>query len=53
MQAQLREISRNIAPVIHAVSLLDRAEWQTTGELEVPKHFLLSRAPELNPIEDL
>ncbi len=57
MQAHLREISRNVAPGAHAVLLLDRAGWHTTGELKVPKNitllFLPFRAPELNPHENL
>jgi transposase len=39
------------------VLLLDRAGWHTTGELKVPNNitllFLPSRAPELNPLENL
>ncbi len=39
----------------HAVLLLDRAAWHTTGNLVVPSNmtliFLPSRAPELNPPE--
>ena len=56
MQAHLREISRQVAPGAHAVLLLDRAGWHTTGELEIPDNitllFLPSRAPELNPVEN-
>jgi transposase len=41
----------------HAVLLLDRAGWHTTGDLVVPKNmtliFLPSRAPELNPVENI
>src|SRR3954451_9233309 len=41
----------------HAVLLLDRAGWHTTGRLVVPKNitlvFLPSRAPELNPVENI
>jgi len=57
MQAHLRKISRNLAPSAYAVLMLDRAGWQTTGELKVPNNitllFLPSRAPELNPLENL
>ena len=57
MQAHLREISRMVAPGAHAVLLLDRAGWHTTGELKLPKNitllFLPSRAPELNPVENI
>ena len=41
----------------HAVLLLDRAGWHTTGNLVIPKNitlvFLPSRAPELNPVENV
>jgi len=41
----------------HAVLLLDRAGWHTTGKLDVPNNvtpiFLPSRAPELNPVENV
>ena len=37
--------------------LLDRAGWHTTGNLDVPQNitpiFLPSRAPELNPVENV
>jgi DDE superfamily endonuclease len=39
------------------VLLLDRAGWHTTGTLDVPENitpiFLPSRAPELNPVENV
>jgi transposase len=39
------------------VLLLDRAGWHTTAKLEVPANittiFLPSRAPELNPVENV
>ena len=57
MQLHLDEISRAIARGAHAVLLLDRAGWHTTGNLVVPKNmtliFLPSRAPELNPVENV
>jgi transposase len=57
MQLHLDEISRNVAKGAHAVLLLDRAGWHTTGELDVPENitpiFLPSRAPELNPVENV
>ena len=41
----------------HAVLLLDRAGWHTTSRLDVPDNitpiFLPSRAPELNPVENI
>ncbi len=57
MQAHLWEISRNVAPGARAVLLLDRAGWHMTAKLKLPKNitllFLRSRAPELNPVENL
>jgi transposase len=57
MQLHLDEIARTVAKGAHAVLLLDRAGWHTTGELAVPKNltliFLPSRAPELNPVENI
>jgi hypothetical protein len=57
MQLHLDEISRTVACGAHAVLLLDRAGWHTTVNLKVPKNmtliFLPSRAPELNPVENV
>ena len=57
MRLHLDEISRNVAEGAHAVLLLDRAGWHTTGDLEVPTNItpilLPSRAPELNPVENV
>src|ERR1700756_4551207 len=57
MQLHLDEISRNVAEGAHAVLILDRAGWHTTGKLDVPDNitpiFLPSRAPELNPVENV
>ncbi len=57
MQFHLDEISRTVACGAHAVLLLDRAGWHTTVNLKVPKNmtliFLPSRAPELNPVENV
>jgi transposase len=57
MQLHLDEISRNVAEGAHAVLLLDRARWHTTSKLDAPKNitpiFLPSRAPELNPVENV
>ena len=57
MQLHLDEISRHVAKGAHAVMLLDRAGWHTTAKLDVPKNitpiFLPSRAPELNPVENI
>ncbi len=57
MQLHLNEISRHVAKGAHAVLLLDRAGWHTTGKLGIPKNitpiFLPSRSPELNPVENI
>src|SRR5277367_5166792 len=57
MQLHLDEISRAVAKGAHAVLVLDRAGWHTTGKLDVPENitpiFLPSRAPELNPVENV
>jgi len=57
MQLHLDEISRHVARHAHAVLLLDRAGWHTTDKLRVPRNltliFLPSRAPELNPVENV
>jgi len=57
MQLHLDEISRHVAPGAHAVLLLDRAGWHTTAKLKVPNNItpllLPSRAPELNPVENI
>jgi len=57
MAAHLCEISRRVAPGAHAVVLMDRAGWHTTSELTLPGNislmFLPSRAPELNPVENI
>ena len=57
MQLHLDEIARRVARGAHAALLLDRAGWHTSGRLIVPKNltlvFLPSRAPELNPVENV
>jgi transposase len=57
MQHHLEEISRSVAEGSHAVLLLDRAGSHTTSRLDVPDNitpiFLPSRAPELNPVENV
>jgi transposase len=57
MQLHLDEISRHVAEGAHAVLLLDRAGWHTTGRLNVPDNitptFLPSRAPERSPVENV
>ena len=55
MQWHLDEISSQVAPGAHAVLIVDRAGWHTTGKLKVPSNITLlllpPRAPELNPVE--
>ena len=57
MQMHLIEISRQIARKAHAVLLMDRAGWHTTGKLKVPRNITIillpSRSPELNPVENI
>ena len=57
MQMHLDEISTMVASGSHAVVLLDRAGWDVTGKLIMPKNisliFLPSRSPELNPVENI
>ena len=57
MQRHLDEISRRVRRQSHAVLLLDRAGWHTTGALAVPANitlvFLPPRSPELNPAENI
>jgi transposase len=57
MQLHLEEISRHVAEGAHAVLLLDRAGWHTTGALDMRQNitpiFLPSRSPELNPVENI
>ena len=57
MQLHINEIARTVARGSHAVLLLDRAGWHTTDKLTIPKNMTLillpSRAPELNPVENI
>jgi hypothetical protein len=57
MQLHLDEISANAAAGAHAVLIFDRAGWHTTPNLLVPENitpvWLPSRAPELNPVENI
>jgi transposase len=57
MQLHLDEIARTVKRGAHAVLLLDRAGWHTTGALKIPKNITMillpSRAPELNPVENI
>lgn len=57
MQLHLDEISKYIARNAHAVVLMDRAGWHSTGKLVVPKNLTIillpSKSPELNPVENI
>ena len=57
MQIHLIEINRVVAKRAHAVVLMDRAGWHTTGKLKVPRNITIillpSRSPELNPVENI
>lgn len=57
MQLHLDEISATVAVGAHAVLIFDRAGWHTTPNLLVPENitpiWLPSRAPELNPVENI
>jgi hypothetical protein len=53
MQWHLDEISSQVAPGAHAVLIVDRAGWHTTGKLVIPPNITLlllpPRSPELKP----
>lgn len=53
MQLHLSEISKYVARKAHAVVLMDRAGWHSTGKLIVPKNLTItllpSKSPELPP----
>ena len=57
MQLHLDEISSHVANGAHAALILDRAGWHTTPNLVMPANItpilLPSRAPELNPVENI
>ena len=57
MTLHVAEIATAVASGAHAVLLLDRAGWHTTAALRVPKNITMvllpSRAPELNPVENI
>ena len=57
MQLHIDEIARHVGKGAHAVLLLDRAGWHTTGALKWPKNItpilLPSRSPELNPVDQV
>ena len=57
MQLHIEEISRHVASGAKAVLIMDRAGWHTTSHLHMLHNitpvFLPSRAPELNPVENI
>ena len=57
MQLHLDEISSHVATGAHAILIFDRAGWHTTPNLAIPANItpilLPSRAPELNPVENI
>jgi transposase len=57
MQLHIDEIRRHVEKGAHAVLVMDRAGWHTTAKLGMPANitpiFLPSRAPELNPVENV
>ena len=57
MQLHLDEIAANVAVGAHAVLIFDRTGWRTTPNLVFPPAltpiWLPSRAPELNPVENV
>ena len=57
MQWHLEEISSQVEPGAHAVIILDKAGWHTTGKLDIPDNITLlplpPRSPELNPVENV
>jgi transposase len=56
-RALLEELSRRLAPDVHAVLIWDGAGYHTSGALRVPANITLlplpPYAPELNPVENL
>ena len=56
MQWNLDEIPSQVALGAHAVLIIVRAAWHTTGKLTVPPNITLlllpPRAPKLNPVEN-
>src|SRR3974390_3168697 len=57
MQLHLDEISANVAVGAHAALIFDRAAWHTTPNrvmrANITPVWLPSRAPELNPVENI
>lgn len=57
MQKHLDEIGRAVRPGAHALLILDKAAWHTTGKLKIPDNltpmFLPPACPELNSAENI
>ena len=57
MNLHLAEISKRVAPGVHAVLMLDQAGWHMTTRLEVPENITIlplpAKCPELNPTENI
>ena len=57
MQWHLEEISSQVSPGAHAILIVDRAGWHTTGKLDIPTNITLlplpPKSPELNPVENI
>ena len=57
MQLHLNEISKQVDAKAHAVGLMDRAGWHSTGKLKIPKNLTIillpPKSPELNPVENI
>ena len=57
MQLHLNEVSKQVDTKAHAVVLMDRAGWHSTGKLKIPKNLTIillpPKSPELNPVENI
>jgi transposase len=57
MQLHLNEISKQVDTKAHAVVLMDRAGWHSTGKLKILKNLTIillpPKSPELNPVENV
>jgi transposase len=57
MQLHLNKISKQVDRKAHAVVLMDRAGWHSTGKLKIPKNLTIillpPKSPELNPVENI
>ena len=57
MQLHLNEISKQVDTKAHAVVLMDRAGWHSTGKLKIPENLTIillpPKSPELNPVENI